>query len=764
MARTNRKAALAAAQPPAASVETLDDLDLDGMFNEGDNLFDGLDIDLDGMQDISTTKKKGNAPMNMPSEPPVVPITEEGPKRRTTKRKIKAPAQLADFDQEDEELPKRKRRASKASAKKAKSAKAASKASASVVMPPPFARGAVDPNSTVAVAPQNSKNGLARQTSSSSIMSSGSNLSTSSTGHVPPVGGPKSTYCGLRPSSTNFFPFMDAIPQESTLKKTQFPLMSGLHNAITTTSAAPVSQNPAKETDGIYRLISADLDQMYNDRNTSQAATDQRRANLGHVISSARTTLQSADRKKLLKTLYELCFLLKRQYEFFNQNDSNMERWCRENYSLADYQLAYGTVPTGTHKQGMASTPGMAPQCTLFASLKSPIIKVKVKCSGFKPPKPFLIAHVKLTRSTTASSSTRSDSSRVTKKRKLADTDRTSISSFTFEDIVVKEPSYVDMKPIQRRRQVAEAVAQKSQNLELQIKEAREKHRRTIERQCAEQQKIVDDDEIVSVNTMTMWKWLEKSPHFADYTEGDLRQVLEYLWEPEIVDADILTRPAEIALLQPPKRHPHSNSNSSPVDSIFIRLQTLLVDEESGDDDEEDQDEDYVWMAEDSDDTIQENSKGSAMLDLSKFSLEERTLIHLRAAGLIDDIHPFVTQPSFVDDSGRLSFKESIDQKDPSSHTRMETIKIEESDIDDVILSMQAELLNQRRENNARIGFLESTALSHIESSRELKKMEEECALIVSKYNQTLKKQKETKKGTRSRPSSSNDDGAWMPW
>ena len=211
---------------------------------------------------------------------------------------------------------------------------------------------------------------------------------------------------------------MEAIPQESTLRKTQFPLFSTLHNNMTTTSAAPVSQNAAKETDGIYRLISADLDQMYNDRNTSQAATDQRRANLGHVISSARTTLQSADRKKLLKSLYELCFLLKRQYEFLHQNDSNMERWCRENYSPADYQAAYGTVPAGYNQRGVASTPAGMPQGSLFASLKSPIIKVKVKCPGFKPPKPFLIANLKLARSTTALSSTKSDSSRAYQETK----------------------------------------------------------------------------------------------------------------------------------------------------------------------------------------------------------------------------------------------------------------------------------------------------------------------------------------------------------
>ena len=56
MARTSRGSAAAA---PAMDAGALDDLDLDDMFAEdGDTLFEGLDIQLDGMGDIISDEQK----------------------------------------------------------------------------------------------------------------------------------------------------------------------------------------------------------------------------------------------------------------------------------------------------------------------------------------------------------------------------------------------------------------------------------------------------------------------------------------------------------------------------------------------------------------------------------------------------------------------------------------------------------------------------------------------------------------------------------
>lgn len=118
----------------------LDDLDLDDMFNDsGDNLFDGLDIELDGtMGDIISNDKSQIAVASAAPPPPrraggprtkrTNPMLEReemeaassgdgDAKRRKTKRKSKAPTAYGDEDDEDYQAlielhqPKKKRKA-----------------------------------------------------------------------------------------------------------------------------------------------------------------------------------------------------------------------------------------------------------------------------------------------------------------------------------------------------------------------------------------------------------------------------------------------------------------------------------------------------------------------------------------------------------------------------------------------------------------------------------------------------------------------------
>jgi len=76
---------------------------------------------------------------------------------------------------------------------------------------------------------------------------------------------------------------------------------------------------------------------------------------------------------------------------------------------------------------------------------------------------------------------------------------------------------------------------------------------------------------------------------------------------------------------------------------------------------------------------------------------------------------------------------------------------------------MQSELTNQRRINNSRLGFLETAARSHLESIKLSKKKEDENAVMVARYNQLLKKQKEVKKSARQTKPAKNDTD-WVPW
>jgi len=141
MVRTSRNGA------PAANVDALDNIDLDDMFaDDGDALFDGLDIDLD-MDDLAggdlDTQQQDRTSVAAPSRrslevPPPAPAVAAAPasaastrSRRTTKRKSKLPAFLddaADEDFIDEPAPKKKRRrttkATTTAAAKKKGAKA----------------------------------------------------------------------------------------------------------------------------------------------------------------------------------------------------------------------------------------------------------------------------------------------------------------------------------------------------------------------------------------------------------------------------------------------------------------------------------------------------------------------------------------------------------------------------------------------------------------------------------------------------------------
>lgn len=145
MARTSRNGA------PSANVDALDNIDLDDMFAEdGDALFDGLDIDLDiddlaGGGDLDTQDKTSVAASRL-DVPPPAPAVAAAPasaaatrSRRTTKRKSKAPAFLddaADEDFVDEPAPtkKKRRKTTKATtAAKKKGARAATAPAAAAV-------------------------------------------------------------------------------------------------------------------------------------------------------------------------------------------------------------------------------------------------------------------------------------------------------------------------------------------------------------------------------------------------------------------------------------------------------------------------------------------------------------------------------------------------------------------------------------------------------------------------------------------------------
>ena len=851
MARTNRAEAVAA--PPPASVDALDDLNLDDMFEDGeDNLFDDLDIDLDGMGDLAgpNTRKDGaKISQDLDAMKHVLlgddnmgSVPDGASKRRTTKRKIKPPP-AHDDDDEDYELPSnKKRKSSKATSKKAKGStktstqnsvvnsdgapparSKSSKSKTSTAMPPPYSRTASSESQFMVAASGQfggriQKKGasgvpLVRQTSKSKIK--GISSPSSSVSSVGPLGDspsnakmrrsssgsqsegiyphPESTFCGLNPSNTDFYPFMAALPPEPGMKRCHrmFPLMEKVHTTLSSTTPSPSSAPDAQETDPLFRLLAADLDQQHlHDKNSSEAAHHRRRTGLGHSAAMARQVVSQVEKNELLGDLRSVCILLKRQYDFLNQSLDNMEHWCKDHFTPQDFAAVYGSTKSGSALTSQSATsPPPQKAVSILASLKSPIVKVKIRCPGFKAPKMSgsLIANIRTHPSAPPPSGKREMTKSITSKpRKVSvtDADRSSVVSALSVPEVEEDVPYVDLKPWRRRQYVAEAVAERAQSLELQHRETQDKRKKSIERQRADLQKVVEDDELLNLNTLTMWKWLDKSAYFMDFSEADVREVLGTLWEPDVTESDSLNIPGSAVdgVMSEPtvERSTRIVTDGVPMDSFFVRLQSLLVEEGSAGEEEEDDDDDSIldgWEKHRGQglpfDDFREADGPVATMDFTKLSIEERAYIHLRAVGLVDKSFVASMQPCLIEeDDSKSSNGKKATAKEVSKGEYTNVKQAEKGDkhakqdgddgIDTVILSMQADLQARRCMNNSRVAFLESTARSHLESMKQLKKKEEENAAILSKYNQLLKKQKEAKKSARQKPV--KKDGDWVPW
>lgn len=286
MARTSRTGV------PANNVAALDNLDLDDMFNDGgDALFDGLDLDMGNMEEITTgdnNKTTGTAPK---ASTPASTEADDGiPKRRKTKRKTTAPTFFDDLDDDyaDNEPAKKKKRTSKGGSpkrgrgskggkkgaettattttKKSKASKAAAPApttrtaSGAVSTPPMGGASAVGQFGTRQKKVVGSKASSTKSKSSKqrldpkgrqALPTSANRAAAAATGPAPappppavpvapppPPPAPKpaishSLYCGLSPSNSLFYPFMPALPTEVALKNRKvYTLLDRVHTSF----------------------------------------------------------------------------------------------------------------------------------------------------------------------------------------------------------------------------------------------------------------------------------------------------------------------------------------------------------------------------------------------------------------------------------------------------------------------------------------------------------------------------------------------------
>lgn len=833
MARTSRNVT------STANMDALDNIDLDDMFaDDGDALFDGLDIDLD-MDDITgggdldsqpaASSMRALAPQGFPTRAVAPEEQDSSRSRRKTKRKAKMPAFFEDADDDyyDDAPAKKKKKATKATvaAKKKEAAKATQEDSltikpqppslvvkgkgtsnATAMLPPlPLARGWSTSGSYVAAAGQfggrnkrgasftlpkasskqklpmarsvsesktNKSRASSLPTASASVAAAASAAAASQAIPAPHAAVPQSTYCGIHPSNTLFYPFMPSLPLEPSIKSRKVysaidrinsSFTSHLHSpTITTASVAP-----AKESEPIFQLMQESLKEEKPSATQHQAYAH-RSESVGFAIGALRRTISVFDKSRMAGDWFAVCALLQRQHDFLKQNAENMERWCKDNLPSEDYASVY--EPNSVKGRG---TDGPTVSSVL-GSFTTRELKVKILCIGFKEPKTSGPLRATLPHRSLPDASPDKTARPISKpkKRKLPvatmaqDTKDADAASQAKTKQSPPPLSYMNMKPVRRRRNVAEMLNRTARELESACLSRLDVRRKAIDRHESDLQKIADQNSFAGIHTMGMWKWLEASGYFGKVTETEINQFLEDTWSQEAAVAT-----SAIQTHRDQKRAAlilgEGINDDAPDESVFDRLQSLLVEEgagEKGDNDEED----VVGMDFNELFTVTETA------DVSQLTLDERAYIQLRSFGLADKLNEPVTKPTISSDhmaavrnGVEVCLSNVTSKNDDASlyqngHKNNAQPKEVQGDLDDVIDAMKTELVQVDEQNSRRAAFLESVSRFSRRTAENRKQTTEQEASLISKCQQLLRKSKELK--AKSGVASKKDDNLALPW
>jgi len=794
----------------------LDEVDLDDMFTGDGDLFEGLDIELEGMGDIMKEEKKDQTkkapkrtgPKTKRSNPMLEAAAEEeaanasGSKRRKTKRKSKTPIAFGDDDDDytdDAALPPRKKTRKAASAAKkgkatptpaaaqSKRKKKKDSSGASIPSPSKLKKSGMQgiprgPSGIVAAAGQfggRAKRGSATLGStkgtkrklkgavSSSFMGLDGTGSPFVAEAKPPK--PESTYSGIKPSSGLFYPFLEAIPPEPSMKpRKMFPIFdrilssyNGALNAVSTPTP-PEDTYPVPHDAAVVQLLA----EVYDAASDKERAsfTPEKRSILVASIPQLRKTIQGYDKAKIVADLHSFCGLLTRQHNFLKQSLDNMQSWCQKEFTSEDYQ--------STFFQPEPTIPNYLD--ALRAKWKNPNVRVKLVCPGFKEPKgaPELMAILPSYAVPPQSLKAASATSKKKKKDKAGDSK--TAATPTKPGISVPK-TYSNCPAVERRQRIIDKVARYA--LELETNMQQKTSTANVKKGMSNKLEAPPVEEPL-LHTSRMWEWLENAGFYkAPTVETNLMQ------SPEINPRGIfLPVPAKIQGSQETDTEISSNS-------LVDRLQSLLVQVDGSDSDESSidyssdeliaetsEDEESVisatkengnandvpmvdvedaaetdpsgkWNRSKIDDTSNDSdSDDISVADVSALTLEERTFLHLRIAGVIQpSLFPKVELAlNSVNENGKVA----------SSNVS----EAAEDDLVNVIGEMAKDLSDLTSKNNGRLSFLDA-AVTKLDLPHQ-KQREDEQASIHSRCQALLKRSKEKAK----KANKQKKDDLNLPW
>ena len=587
--------------------------------------------------------------------------------------------------------------------------------------------------------------------------------------------------------------------------------------------------------------------------------------NIHKHLGEARKEISGIKNVQLRDEVMKVLLLLRRQSNFLGTSLSNMDRWCKEHLSESEYAEGFGddTPEIDRHSKRGAVGSGVSrssghilPPVTSMAPV---IVKIRVKCKGFKESTSQtvrlsggpLVAQLPISAEVARESGHGGKTPPSKRRRKSSAGATSTASNISYEFLAIPE----------RRRLLARVISTQAFELEARQKEVVSK-RDAFRKECNDKiAQIIKDDPVQVCHTTTLWQIMKHSPFILDITEEDIREGLAEAWQPELGSREMHW--GEIPAVRIFRSHPSKRrkrekkegSAAMPPMKLFDRLQSLLVDVESDDDEDHhgaelgpDQDGNGIEAItssgevggvkpNDKKDFTAENAslfasdpnrksslsslmtgQGDALLDLSKFSLDQRAFVQLRALGLADapllpSLLPIVEEEIFVPNSKNVSINGGAKRLTPIAAPEEEKLKsaipLPESvpsnvadsnghggksngaaaasagipapspvwrekhnndngandcnDLDTVIRRMQDDMSGMHRSINMRAASLQACAEEQLFEQRRVKRREEICSALVAKHTQLMKKKKEAQ-SRKMPPKSSKEHEDWLPW
>lgn len=602
---------------------------------------------------------------------------------------------------------------------------------------------------------------------------------------------PQSLFCGLSPSNTLFYPFLPALPQEvsfksrkvfTLLEKVSSTLTGAMHNSsggnTSSSSVNPSTEHkdvvPAKEDEPIFKLTQ---DAFKEEKNATMHATAaQRSKSIGTAIGVVRKTIAESDKSKLAHDLLAVCALLRRQHDFVKQNNANMERWCKEHYSEDDYLSVYHE---GKKKRKVPEThtaaPDSAPSVSVLASFKVLNVKIKLNCTGFKEPKSqqLLATLPSDPKRILALKTKKKEADGIPSAPNRAPSSAAAMAAAAAAAAMSADLPYIRQTPAKRRKAVGLLISRVAQAVETRHNQRIESKRQGVFVQEKRRRDVAEDSSVAVSHTGGMWKYLQETRYFEEpVTDAELQDRVDWIQAMNVVPPRIEVKPMEDRA--PKKEH-------KPEGSLTDRLFGLLVEEE-GESDLDD-------MDETKDDDISSESdnsmlgEGENLLDMSELTDDQRALIQLRIAGLLQDesVDGVPAMNSNGNDLTKASVASSEKQTGPvmrngSSHqsqsmplaaapqpTSSTTSPPEQDSLDSVIEAMTADLQRINTLTNARACFVQKIARSRLETPEASTRRKQREATTLAKGAALLKRNKEAK-AKAGKAKSKQDDDLKLPW